>query len=239
MTNTDLSTQTPREIDTQLSELYLAEMKAKQARSMTLERIHSAIGERAQYMSRNRKAWPKSDTDAIAEARRIADPNAQANYRPCTPNPRGAFDALAKLDETNTTLAEIRERTAVLDAEYARRPWSRFFIVQNNNGHIHSSMNCKTCYVTTGFGWLPELSGKTEADAVRDHGTVLCSVCFPSAPVEWTVGKAKPAGCTGTAVAGTSKRQGMRTYAKCSECGENQYMNADGSLRKHKPKKAA
>jgi hypothetical protein len=183
MTNTDLSTQTPREIDTQLSELYLAEMKAKQARSMTLERIHSAIGERAQYMSRNRKAWPKSDTDAIAEARRIADPNAQANYRPCTPNPRGAFDALAKLDETNTTLAEIRERTAVLDAEYARRPWSRFFIVQNNNGHIHSSMNCKTCYVTTGFGWLPELSGKTEADAVRDHGTVLCSVCFPSAPV--------------------------------------------------------
>ena len=39
------------------------------------------------------------------------------------------------------------------------------------------------------YGWLPKLSGMTEAEAVEEHGPALCSVCFPSAPVEWQGGK--------------------------------------------------
>lgn len=69
--------------------------------------------------------------------------------------------------------------------------WSRFFLVRNTNGHIHSSMECSTCYETTQFWALPQLSGMTEADAVEDQGMILCSVCFPSAPSEWTTGVSK------------------------------------------------
>jgi hypothetical protein len=65
--------------------------------------------------------------------------------------------------------------------------WSRFFLVPG--GHIHSSLNCSTCNKEgkqTDFGWLPELSGLTEVDAVKEHGAILCTVCYPSAPVEYT-----------------------------------------------------
>src|SRR6185369_10664798 len=55
-------------------------------------------------------------------------------------------------------------------------------------GHIHSSMRCSTCRFDTEFGWLPTLSGLTEAEAVAAHGAILCTVCYPTAPVEWTGG---------------------------------------------------
>ena len=66
--------------------------------------------------------------------------------------------------------------------------WSRFFLVTNTGGHIHSGTNCSTCRWDTSFAWLPELSGLTEADAVEEYGEILCSICYPSAPVEWTNG---------------------------------------------------
>ena len=56
-------------------------------------------------------------------------------------------------------------------------------------------MHCPTCNRQTSeptrFAWLPELSGLTERDAVEAHGAILCTVCFPSAPVEWTGGISK------------------------------------------------
>ncbi len=69
------------------------------------------------------------------------------------------------------------------DAQY--EGWARFFLVKNTNGHIHSTMNCSTCNWDTRFGWLTDMSGLTETDAVAAHGQRLCSVCFPTAPVEW------------------------------------------------------
>ena len=54
--------------------------------------------------------------------------------------------------------------------------------------HIHSSTSCHTLRPTTKIGWLPELSGLTESDAVDEWGEILCSHCFPSAPVAWTIG---------------------------------------------------
>ncbi len=85
----------------------------------------------------------------------------------------------------NATIAAIRTH------EESYTGWSRFFLVTNTNGHIHSSLNCSTCFSTTTYAFLPELSGLTEADAVADQGEILCSICFPSAPVEWTNGVSK------------------------------------------------
>lgn len=74
--------------------------------------------------------------------------------------------------------AEVRERIDALEALYTG--WSRFFLVTSSPGHVHSSMHCHSCYATTTYGWLPELSGHSEAQAVDQLGDTLCSVCFPS-----------------------------------------------------------
>lgn len=92
-------------------------------------------------------------------------------------------DALATL---RAELAQVSADMEPLEAIYSEYRWSRFFLVVSSPGHIHSSMSCSTCRATTAYGWLPQLSGHTEAEAVEAHGPALCSVCFPSAPVDWT-----------------------------------------------------
>jgi hypothetical protein len=92
------------------------------------------------------------------------------------------YELIAKRTELQKTITECNADW------YANGCWSRFYLVCNSNGHIHSSVNCSTCYEDTRYAWLTNLSGLTEADAVEAEGEVLCSVCFPSAPVAWTSG---------------------------------------------------
>lgn len=79
--------------------------------------------------------------------------------------------------------------TAVRELEMFYTGWSRFFLVTSSAGHVHSSTGCHTCRATTTYGWMPELSGQSEAEAVAKLGAVLCSACFPSAPVEHQGGR--------------------------------------------------
>ncbi|AKF15271.1 hypothetical protein SEA_SHEDLOCKHOLMES_94 [Mycobacterium phage ShedlockHolmes] len=143
--------------------------------------------------------------------------------------------------------AAVAAKQAASDAidahEAARyRGWLRFFLVPG--GHIHRSRGCSSLRPTTRIGWLPNLSGETEADAVAEHGAMLCTKCFPSAPVEWTIGKAAPADqCAGS---GTwdYPRETARTgycsgnYGVCSHCGERVTISSIGKMRKHKAPKA-
>lgn len=80
--------------------------------------------------------------------------------------------------------ALVRERRPLTD-EYVRRgSWNRFWIVSNGNGHVHWTTACRTCYPTTQFYWLAELSGMSHDDLVKQAGHRACTVCFPAAPVE-------------------------------------------------------
>jgi hypothetical protein len=95
-------------------------------------------------------------------------------------------EQFAEIDAQQEIIADLdAEATPLNEAFYAQR-WSRFFLVTNTDGHIHSSMGCSTCHHTTQFAWLPLLSDQTEAEAVAEHGGILCTVCYPSAPTEWT-----------------------------------------------------
>lgn len=94
-----------------------------------------------------------------------------------------------RIDQMTANLAAQRamtqallEQTEPYEAEYVRRGrWSRFFrVISSAGGHVHGSTSCSTCYPTTTFVWLPDLSGKSEEDAVRGYGSEMCSVCFPS-----------------------------------------------------------
>ena len=123
--------------------------------------------------------------------------------------------------------------------------WNRFILVPG--GHIHASAVCGSLRFNTKIAWLPELSGLTVEDAVTEYGEILCSRCFPDAPVAWTLKKQGeadekandvcPGSGTGETVEGTQNRYG---YAVCQHCDE---MIAPRSkynwsvMRKHKVKK--
>jgi hypothetical protein len=90
---------------------------------------------------------------------------------------------LAELDELRGKLAELAATSAPYEAEFARRGgWSRFFLCLNAEGHVHRSLACSTLRRDTQMAWLPELSGRTEAEMVAEHGDGACTVCFPTAP---------------------------------------------------------
>jgi hypothetical protein len=95
----------------------------------------------------------------------------------------------AEIDQLKLEAGAVSRFTVAAMERY--KGWSRFFLVTNTNGHIHRSMSCSTCFYSTQFSWLTELSGLTEAEAVAEYGEILCTVCFPSAPVEWTNGTNK------------------------------------------------
>lgn len=104
---------------------------------------------------------------------------------------RRFFDAVDAYHVTWCEIRSIDDRLAVLDNVYSEHGWARFFLVVASNGHIHRATWCHTTYPTTQWAWLPHLSGLTEAEAVADQGEILCSVCYPSAPVAWTSGTSK------------------------------------------------
>ena len=153
----DLSTATPVEIDTALAEIY--------------GRYYAELDVQARLDSHMEKGLAKFEA---GDHRYSSYTQARLNHL--------TKQQQASLRRTVVIRAEMEP----YETEFRRRPWSRFFLVQNNSGHIHSSMSCITCYPTTRFGWLPNLSGQTEAEAVAAHGAILCTVCYPSAPTEYT-----------------------------------------------------
>lgn len=92
-------------------------------------------------------------------------------------------DARKAVAEADIALAPFIAEDKRLDAIYREHFWSRFFLVTNLGGHVHSSMRCGTCYSTTRFAWLPNLSAATEAEAIEEEGASMCTTCFPSAPL--------------------------------------------------------
>lgn len=151
-------------------------------------------------------------------------------------------DLLDKRLDHEDKAREIQAETLPYEAEFARRPWTRFYLVDNNGGHIHSSMGCQTCNKrgrATRFGWLPLLSGQTEAEAVAAHGAILCTVCYPSAPLAWT-DRRDDSVCTGTGKFFNRDlpHRGPHFYsgnwATCEDCGEQVTMVKSGKIRKHK-----
>jgi hypothetical protein len=163
------------EVDTHLSEVWTASETARDRLASTRDYAHTQTGERPIYIGR-RRAWRASHADAVEKLREMAQTDRM-------PFRRDEYQrTIDKIDELNAEAealnAEARQFEEIVD-------WQRFFLVTNKNGHIHATMGCSTCRVTTRFAWLPTLSGLTEADAVAAHGARLCSVCFPTAPVEW------------------------------------------------------
>lgn len=196
----------PREIDTELAALYGKTYKINDTINRLMNRVLDHSGLR-KYVSANHRTGKSSyqvtgtfeDGVALLEAHEAAwgayrasgytnealRPAPLSNYAGSVNVAETVRDRKAAFVELDATLRNID----ALDDVYRDHRWNRFFLVTSSAGHVHSSMHCHTCKPTTTYGWLPQLSGKSEEEAVEQLGTVLCSVCFPSAPVAHTGGK--------------------------------------------------
>lgn len=233
----DITTATPTEIDTVLADIYSRRGSALAALDGAKRGIYRALGNRITG-SRQRVNVTPADVQSFRE--QIAA-DANFSYR------HGHY--LRAFDQATETLELLAVEEAPLSDEYTRRRWSRFFLVQG--GHIHSSMYCSTCNrngKATPFVWLPELSGQTEAEAVAAHGAVLCTVCYPTAPLAWTDfyerdGERKAAEyCSGSGTTDwkdgtvrTGYYSGNGGY--CAHCGgwAGTTSRTSKTIRKHKP----
>jgi hypothetical protein len=227
------------EVDSKLAELYARLTKANHdldVNKLTLARYAEV---KPRHVTRTRREV----TETTAELLRMIEGKLEADKF-----------MLYEVDQVKQTVARhealLAERESIIEQrrplndEFDAKRWSRFFLVTSSaGGHIHSSMSCPTTRITTGFGWLPELSGLTERDAVEAHGTILCSVCYPTAPVAWTLGHEKPVDpdrCSGSGTydvaEGTYRRMGLggNGRGKCTHCGEFQTVTSTGKLRAHK-----
>ena len=184
------------ETDTALADLYnqAAAIRARRAR---YESTALSTGG-AKYRYRGKQRVPDITLEVAIErleAELLNHADDEYGYgrlaAPCSPSGSvgHARTALQGMKDMDAELAGVEARMEPLEVVYAENGWNRYFLVTSSQGHVHRSMSCSTCNPRTTYGWLPELSGKTEAQAVQAHGPALCSVCFPSAPVEWTGAK--------------------------------------------------
>ena len=89
-----------------------------------------------------------------------------------------------KIATFKNELSKVNGQIRDLDAIYNQDPWTRAFLVLASNGHVHSSLDCSTCFPTTRYQWLIQYSNDDEATIVDDAGQDACTICYPSAPAE-------------------------------------------------------
>ncbi|UQT01775.1 hypothetical protein SEA_POKERUS_37 [Mycobacterium phage Pokerus] len=212
--------------DRVLAKLTSAYFDAQDAWERAADRLHGAAAD-----NKTAYGWKMTHETALAEAQKRAADESIVRF-----NREGIERAVAAygpaIDAYRAANAAIDEHEA---ANY--KGWQRFFLVPD--GHIHASRACGSLRITTKIGWLPELSGETEAEAVAAHGAMLCTRCFPTAPVEYTRGKDAPADqCPGSGkryVEGTKTDPRRRTvYGECQHCHVPQIVTMYGVARKHK-----
>lgn len=162
-------------IDTQIAELQVAKDRTRNELDSLAEAIMWNAGATP---TRNRRGGIESWSMTFTQA---SDALMTA----------GKFNLLDKYEALCETFENQADGLVELREIYLQHRWSRFYLVDNSNGHIHSTTACGTCFPTTQFRWMTGLSGQTEAEAVEELGEILCSVCYPSAPVAWRDGESK------------------------------------------------
>jgi hypothetical protein len=214
--------------DTKLAELHQKSERAAHHISSAVDSIHSAVGDEREpdRYGYSRGQWNLSLDACLALPAKYA-------YQA-----EGLAKDKAALPGLRAELATIEAAIAVEDAKYTG--WSRFFLCVSSDGHIHSSTGCSTCTYKTRFAWLPTLSGLDEAAAVREHGAKLCTVCYPSAPVEWTnFFESAAAAKKAEQCAGSGKYPTREAWNRCPVCGRYGRPTRNGKVRAHKAEKVS
>jgi hypothetical protein len=167
----ELTSATPVEIDTFLAANWEEQAKANRKLAWAKSAVRRIAG---QKQDRRTKLWNGTLTEAIDRCSEIAQVSGYAGNQ--------FVAGVEEVVEGTICLEMLTEEAIPYEAEYTRRPWNRYFIVRNSNGHVHRERNCSTCYSTTVYGWIVELADASEEALVAEYGELACTVCFPSAP---------------------------------------------------------
>src|SRR5262245_51454229 len=161
MSTTETPLRRPVVVDTELADIYEAEMKLAQRLGWkTDELLRMAGAVRVTHGYRHGFEFLSFDGETRAVVGDAFVLGAKNDYEA-----RRFEQAKAEWMGLMVEASALRDRKEPLQAEFRADPWTRFFLV--TDGHIHSSMECSTCnkgHEPTLFGWLPELSGLTESD---------------------------------------------------------------------------
>lgn len=158
-----------------------------------------------------------------------------------------------EVDRLSKVIAGAKEKlasallvSAPYEAEYNNRPWNRYFLVTNANGHIHRGRNCSTCHFNTQYAWLIDLADCDETAMVEQYGEKACTVCFPDAPVHPAFIRSlaereasEKAKADSTCKGGNYSYNGGKRYQACKECGAFASVTPSCGLRAHKRKEVA
>jgi len=165
----------PQAFDTALAALTDKMGDRMRAVATLTSELHSLAGDRKSYRNTRVQVWGMSDLEVERAAQRKA-----------AHDDKHAITVLADRAGAQAILDAINFEIANMNAVYALQGnrWTRFFpSVTKSQPHIHRSLSCHTLHPTTVMTWAPQLSGKTDSQAVAELDEALCSVCFPDAPV--------------------------------------------------------
>lgn len=148
--------------------------------------------------------------------------------------------ALAKAEADAKELAErhfiLDNELMMLHAEYnGRGGWNRFYLVTNSNGHVHTTMDCDTCFDTTDFGWLVQFSGTDREEMGKLAGMDACARCFPGLPAEIMKAKRDARVDTPERIAARQQREAeaverdAKKAAKAAKAAAEAITNPDGT----------
>ncbi|MGA5182962.1 hypothetical protein [Streptomyces pseudogriseolus] len=196
-TTDQLRRMTPPEIDALFYATYKERFHREETQERAWQRLYGAAGVKAEYRT-GRPVWPMNHHDLEQRAREglrrgdtDTNPVGQDVKRhggSLTGWYTALVDAYRALVASRAALAALEVVELTLNAEFWRRGgWTRAYLVQTHNGHVHNTMNCPTCNKgeeRTRFAWMIEYSGKSEEEIVEAAASRACTVCYPSAPVD-------------------------------------------------------
>lgn len=172
-----------KEADRVLNELMFEVEKKKRNLTWAKEAVRRLV-DRETGWGRQR-AWGKTFEQALAEV--------QAQAATADPEkPWVQSKAQQELNDLAEAEAELETARAAQAAQeqlwYDHGMWPRYSVVPG--GHIHTEFReCHTLRPTTTVLWAYQASGDSVDEAIEVYGTVLCTHCYPDAPVETTGGK--------------------------------------------------
>lgn len=226
----DLTTASPSEIDTQIFALLQAGWAAEDKQAQLTHSAHSAADDRKVYgwgRGQRQGVWQLSDVEVWTKVNEIAA-QADSNYYVDR-----ARKLVAGFEQTMTEISTAHSARLVLEAEYTRRGgWTRAYLVDNADGHVHKSTRCsswnKGLYATR-YHWLTELSGQAETEIVELAGERACTVCYLSAPVDVLKRPSKLEGPAQAAVREAKEARAAAKVERDAKKAAKAIANPDGS----------
>lgn len=231
-----LAGSTPTVLDTEQARLDDAAFEAIMAITHVMGSIHYAAGDKknrdGRYLWTTPLGKESTDQDARAEARRRLEAKTVPLYEVT-----GLERDLAGFEDHRDEWRRLTRMSNRIGAEFRiRGGWTRYRLVTSSpNGHVHD-FGCGSYRYDTRSVLLPRLSGTSYEAAVREMGPMMCSRCWPDAPVEThALGGRQGVKCAGSAVPATESRTlGGRAWSKCPTCKRWVNVVEKGLIRTHR-----